>query len=110
MNTNVVACAVLSAFGLSAGDSGPYSATTSETHLGMVVAVLVPSTGPIRRLTQRSGGDASDTDGQAAGRVSGSERVKRLYNDSMRVYESKNFTLHHEWTMRLRQGYGATGE
>jgi hypothetical protein len=57
-----------------------------------VVAVLVPSTGPIRRLTQRSGGDASDTDGQAAGRVNGSERVKRLYNDSMRIYESKNFT------------------
>ena len=34
MNTNVVACAVLSAFGLSAGDSGLYSATTGETHLG----------------------------------------------------------------------------
>jgi len=30
MNTNVVACAVLSAFGLSAGDSGLYSATTDD--------------------------------------------------------------------------------
>src|SRR5882724_3648497 len=40
INTNVVACAVLSAFGLSAGDSprrascGLYSVTTGETHLG----------------------------------------------------------------------------
>ena len=61
--------------------------------LGTVVAVLVPSTGPIRRLTQRSGGDASDTDGQAAGRVSGSGRVKRLYNIDRRDPRNPRFKI-----------------
>lgn len=59
----------------------------------MVVAVLVPSTGSIRRLTQRSGGDASDTNGQAAGRVSGSERVKRLYNIDRRDPRNPRFKI-----------------
>ena len=44
----------------------------------MVVAVLVPSTGPIRHLTQR-------------GARSAAVRDKRLYNDSMRIYDGKNF-------------------
>ncbi|HMF79987.1 MAG TPA: hypothetical protein VK562_01185 [Candidatus Acidoferrum sp.] len=54
MNTNVVACARLSAFGLSAGD------------------IL---------LRQGSGGRVG---------------LYSATTDSMRIYESKNFALHHE--------------
>jgi hypothetical protein len=42
-----------------------------------IVGRLCQTPLPGRRFTERSGGDASDTDGQAAGRVSGRARVKR---------------------------------